>query len=46
MNDFNEYLNEQLKDPGFKKEWEDSEREYNLARDTCIVLSSKPILQK
>lgn len=46
MNDFNEYLNEQLKDPGFKKEWDDSEYEYNLARDTCIVLPSNSIPQK
>jgi len=28
----NEYLNEQLKDPEFKKEWEKSEAAYQVTR--------------
>ena len=32
MSDFRNYLDEQLKDEEFKKEWEDSELEYNLVR--------------
>lgn len=32
MGDFREYLNEQLKDEEFKKEWDDSELEYNLVK--------------
>ena len=37
MSDFNEYLNEQLKDPDFKKEWDDSESEYSLARSFLMA---------
>ena len=29
MSDFRDYLNEQLKNPEFKKEWDDLEPEYN-----------------
>lgn len=32
MSDFRDYLSNQLKNPSFKKEWEDSEPEYNLIR--------------
>ncbi len=31
MDDFDKYLEEQLKDPNFKKEWDDHEMEYQLA---------------
>lgn len=30
MDDFDKYLNEQLKDPEFKKEWDKNEMEYQL----------------
>ena len=30
MDDFDKYLEEQLKDPDFKKEWDDHEMEYQL----------------
>lgn len=30
MDDFDKYLKEQLGDPKFKKEWDDSEMEYQL----------------
>ena len=30
MDDFDKYLEEQLKDPAFKKEWDDHEMEYQL----------------
>ena len=29
MSDFREYLNKQLEDPEFKKEWDDLEPEFN-----------------
>lgn len=39
MSDFKEYLNKQLEDSEFRKEWEDSEQEYNSIN--AIVKSSK-----
>ena len=30
MDDFDKYLNKQLKDPEFRKEWDNSELEYQL----------------
>ena len=30
MSDFREYLNKQLQDPEFKKEWDDLEPEFNM----------------
>ena len=30
MDDFDKYLKEQMEDPKFKKEWDDSEMEYQL----------------
>ena len=32
MSDFREYLDEQLKDEEFEKEWQESEPEYSLVR--------------
>ena len=37
MNDFNDYLNEQLKDPDFKKEQDDSESASSLARSFLMA---------
>ena len=31
--DFNQYLEQQLKDPRFKKEWEKSEPAYQVTRE-------------
>lgn len=33
MDDFNEYLEKQLEDPAFRKEWERQEPEYQEARE-------------
>ena len=30
MDDFDRYLNEQMKDPDFKKEWDENEARYQL----------------
>lgn len=30
MDDFDRYLNEQMKDPHFKKEWDENESRYQL----------------
>lgn len=30
MDDFDKYLNEQMKDPDFKKEWDENEARYQL----------------
>lgn len=38
MDDFDRYLNEQLKDPAFKAEWEKGELEYQLM---MMVLSAR-----
>ena len=46
MNDFNDYLNEQLKDPDFKKEWDDSESEYSLARSFLMARKECNMTQK
>ena len=32
MSDFRNYLDEQLKDEEFKKEWDNSKNEYDLAK--------------
>ena len=32
MTDFREHLEEQLKDPAFRREWEETELEYQVAR--------------
>ena len=43
MSDFREYLNKQLQDPEFKKEWNDLEPEFNMiqslidARKQCTM---------
>lgn len=38
MDDFDKYLEEQLKDPNFKKEWDDHEMEYQL---TMMLLKER-----
>ena len=35
MSEFRELLNEQLEDPEFKKEWDNSKNEYDLAKSGC-----------
>lgn len=51
MSDFRDYLNEQLKNPEFKKEWDDLEPEYNTiqamidARKKCNI-TQKELAEK
>lgn len=51
MSDFREYLNKQLQDPDFKKEWDDLEPEFNMiqalidARKHCNM-TQKELAQK
>lgn len=46
MSDFKEYLDKQLKDEKFKKEWEDSECEYNLVKSLIIARKGCHMTQK
>lgn len=46
MSDFRNYLDEQLKDEEFKKEWEDSELEYNLLRSLVEARKECHMTQK
>ena len=46
MSDFRNYLDEQLKDEEFKKEWEDSELEYNLVRGLVAARKECHMTQK
>ena len=46
MSDFRNYLDEQLKDEEFKKEWEDSELEYNLVRSLVAARQECHMTQK
>lgn len=46
MSDFSNYLDDQLKDEEFKKEWEDSELEYNLVRSLFEARKERYMTQK
>lgn len=46
MSDFRKYLDEQLKDEEFKKEWEDSECEYNLVKSLISARKQCHMTQK
>jgi len=46
MSDFRKYLNEQLKDEEFKKEWEDSECEYALVKSLVAARKECHMTQK
>ena len=46
MSDFRNYLDEQLKDEKFKKEWEDSEFEYNFVRSLVAARKECHMTQK
>ncbi|MDD2980112.1 MAG: helix-turn-helix transcriptional regulator [Hespellia sp.] len=46
MNDFREYLKNQLEDPVFKKEWDNSEAEYNLIKAMVETRKEKHLTQK
>ena len=46
MSDFREFLDEQLKDDEFKKEWENSEFEYDLIRGLVAARKECHMTQK
>lgn len=46
MSDFREYLNEQLQDDAFRKEWDDLEPEYNMIQAIVDARKSKRMTQK
>ena len=46
MSDFKKYLKKQMKDPAFKKAWDESEPEYNLIRAMVETRQKKHLTQK
>lgn len=46
MSDLNKYLEKQLKDETFKKEWESSEAEYSLVRSMINARKMSHMTQK
>lgn len=46
MSDFRKYLEKQLEDPEFSKEWEASEPEYNLINAIVETRKAKHLTQK
>ena len=46
MSDYRKYLNKKLKNPEFKKEWDELEPEYNLIRAMIIARKKKHLTQK
>lgn len=46
MSDFRKYLDKQMENPEFQKEWEQSEPEYNLINAMIEARKSKHITQK
>lgn len=46
MSDFRDYLDNQLKDDEFKREWEDSEIEYQLVRSLVAARKERHMTQK
>ena len=46
MSDFREYLNQQLKNPEFKKEWDALEPEFNMIQAMIDARKNSNITQK
>lgn len=46
MSEFNDFLNEQLQDPEFKKEWEDIQPEMDVIRAMMEARISQNLTQK
>jgi len=46
MSDFRNYLNEQLKDPDFKKEWDNLEPEFNMMQAMIAARKRNNMTQK
>ena len=45
MDDFDRYLNEQMKDPDFKKEWDENEARYQLMMMVLRALNEEQLTQ-
>ena len=45
MDDFDRYLNEQMKDPDFKKEWDENEARYQLLMMVLRARNEKQLTQ-
>ncbi|MCD8230709.1 MAG: helix-turn-helix domain-containing protein [Clostridiales bacterium] len=46
MDDFTQYLDQQLQNPEFRKEWENSEAEYNLMNAIVEARKERHLTQK
>ncbi len=46
MDDFSKYLDRKLENPEFKKEWDDSELEYNIINAIVETRKAKHLTQK
>lgn len=46
MSEFNDFLNEQLQEPAFRKEWEDIQPEMNVIRAMVEARVSQNLTQK
>lgn len=46
MSDFNKYLDEQLKNPCFKKEWDNLETEFNSIQAIINAKKMRNMIQK
>ena len=45
MDDFDRYLNEQMKDPHFKKEWDENESRYQLMMMVLHARNEEHLMQ-
>lgn len=45
MDDFDRYLNEQMKDPDFKKEWDENEARYQLMMMVLCARNEEQLTQ-
>lgn len=46
MSDYRDYLNEQMKDPEFKKEWDNLEPEFNIMQAMIDARKARNMTQK
>jgi DNA-binding XRE family transcriptional regulator len=46
MDDFNRYLNEQLENPDFKKEWDENQLEYDIMKMLVMARCEENLTQQ
>jgi ribosome-binding protein aMBF1 (putative translation factor) len=46
MDDFEKYLNKQLEDPAFKKEWDESQLEYDIMKMIVMARCEENLTQQ